>query len=333
MKSAILLKPGQIEIRTQPDPVPGPGEIVLRIESALTCGTTLKTYIRGHSKIKMPGPFGHEYAGHVALVGPGVNSISAGDRVVCLHTAYCGKCRYCQRGQTALCQNFDKNILMGAFAEKIKVTASIVDQYCFQIPDNISFCRAAFLQSVSCVVHGLRKLALKKNEPICILGTGSFSILFALVLRSWDMEPVLLGRNLMKCQAIKHFGFKATHTPDELQALLGGVPPLCVIEAVGTAQAWLQAVDLVDRGGRVLWFGGLPSEAEVSIPHQKIHYGEIQLCNAFHYTPEDVEIARKLLWDTLDPDFIIGATLSLENLEKAFKHMAGGRGLKYEIIP
>ena len=73
MLQAVLVSPGRIELKEVPEPEPGPGEVVIRVSSALSCGTDLKAYLRGHHLIPMPGPFGHEYSGTVAKVGPGVN--------------------------------------------------------------------------------------------------------------------------------------------------------------------------------------------------------------------------------------------------------------------
>ena len=92
----MLNAPGQIETRDFPSPRPGPGEIVVQVRVALTCGTDLKTWLRGHPKITLPSPFGHEFAGIVASVGAGVRTFSSGDAVMAVHSAPCGACYYCR---------------------------------------------------------------------------------------------------------------------------------------------------------------------------------------------------------------------------------------------
>jgi len=98
MKSAYLIKPGRIELVEKSIPDPGEGEVLIRVKSALTCGTDLKAYLRGHPLIPMPGPFGHEFSGVIAEVGSGVNGFKKDEPVMLVHTAPCGECGYCKRG-------------------------------------------------------------------------------------------------------------------------------------------------------------------------------------------------------------------------------------------
>src|SRR5687768_4991425 len=97
MRRAELVQPGVIEMREVPRPEPAAGEVVLHIEAALTCGTDIKTYQRGHPKIPLPAPLGHEFSGTITAVGAGVDRFREGDAVACTPTASCGVCRVCER--------------------------------------------------------------------------------------------------------------------------------------------------------------------------------------------------------------------------------------------
>ncbi len=107
MKAVILRGPEEVTYEDVPVPEPGPGEILMKIESALTCGTDLKVFLRGgHPRmIKVPGVFGHEMAGTVETTGDGVEGFSPGDRVVPANSAPCGACRHCRRGIPNLCED------------------------------------------------------------------------------------------------------------------------------------------------------------------------------------------------------------------------------------
>jgi L-iditol 2-dehydrogenase len=71
MRAHVLVKPGEIDLREVPRPTAGPGELVVRVRTALTCGTDIKAFLRGHPKFPMPTPFGHEFSGEVVEAGHG----------------------------------------------------------------------------------------------------------------------------------------------------------------------------------------------------------------------------------------------------------------------
>src|ERR1700761_2793 len=119
MTAAVLYGKEDVRIERVPVPVAGPGEIVVRVHAALTCGTDLKVYRRGyHAKMLTPPiPFGHELAGTVYEVGADVRGIHKGDRVVALNSAPCDKCYFCKHNQQNLCDDLLFN--NGAYAEFI----------------------------------------------------------------------------------------------------------------------------------------------------------------------------------------------------------------------
>src|SRR5579883_2474597 len=156
MRSAILVEPGRIELREVPAPQAPPGGIVVRVRAALTDGTDLKTYRRGHPKMPMPTRFGHEFSGDVVAVGQGVTQFAPGDPVMCAHTAPCGRCYWCRHEQEELCEELMPAMLLGAYAELIAVPRRVAEQNCFAKPPAVSYAQAAFLEPLACVVRSLR---------------------------------------------------------------------------------------------------------------------------------------------------------------------------------
>ena len=121
VRVAILSAPRTIELREEPAPLAPRGGIVVRVRAALTDGTDLKTYRRGHPKMPMPTRFGHEFCGDVAAVGDGVEGFAAGDAVMCVHTAPCGECFWCRSAQEELCEQLMPAMLLGAYSDLIAV--------------------------------------------------------------------------------------------------------------------------------------------------------------------------------------------------------------------
>ena len=183
MLANILIKPGNIELREMKTPEPSYGEILVKIKAALTCGTDLKAFLRGHPLIPMPGVFGHEFSGIVTAIGKGVRKFKEGDAIMAVHTAPCLICSFCRRRFYNLCERIMSTKVLGAFAEYILLPSHVVKQNVFHKPENISFEEAAFLEPLSCVVHSVEKLRTKKGDSALIFGAGPIGLLHLLLLK------------------------------------------------------------------------------------------------------------------------------------------------------
>src|SRR5260370_21847973 len=118
---------------------PDEGEVLLKVVAATTCGTDVKTYLRGHPLLirKIPSGFGHEVAGFVAAIGPGVTQCAEGDAIVIANSAPCQQCFYCHRGNFSLCE--DLLLLNGAYAEYLLVPERIVRKNLYHLAPGSSF--------------------------------------------------------------------------------------------------------------------------------------------------------------------------------------------------
>src|ERR1043165_3364882 len=128
MHAMVFHGPGDLRAEEWPVPTPGRGEVVLKIEAALTCGTDVKTLRRGHPVMipRVPTVFGHEFAGTVTAVGAGVHGVRAGDRLAAANSAPCGECALCLAGRPNLCE--DLLFVNGAYGEYIALPPRLVDR-------------------------------------------------------------------------------------------------------------------------------------------------------------------------------------------------------------
>ncbi|MGB9822855.1 zinc-dependent alcohol dehydrogenase [Thermodesulfovibrio sp.] len=333
MKSAYLICPNKIEVVEKPVPTINEGEVLVRIKAALTCGTDLKAYSRGHPLIPMPGPFGHEFSGVIEDVGKGVNGFKTGDAVMLVHTAPCGECVYCKRGLFNLCDTLTKEMMLGAFAEYIVVKERVVRQNMFHKPENIDFEEAAFLEPLSCIVHGVKALNPKKEDRILIIGTGPVGLLFLQVLKSMGISVVVMGRNKNKLALAESLGADKVYNSQENPVdFTDGFGFDSVIECTGQKEIWVKSVNYVRKGGMSLLFGGLKTGTEVCYDAGRLHYGEITLKGVFHYTPEDVKDAVNLIKSgKLKLKELISGKFSLSEISQAFEKLSRGEGIKYLI--
>ena len=169
MRAAVLYGKEDVRLESVPVPSVGPGEILVRVCAALTCGTDVKVYRRGyHARmIQPPALFGHEQAGDVVAVGEGVTDFQPEDRVVAANSAPCDQCFFCRRGQPNLCEDLLFN--NGAYAEYIRVPARIVRKNTYLIPDGVSYKDAALVEPLACALRGLDESHVQAGDTVTVL--------------------------------------------------------------------------------------------------------------------------------------------------------------------
>jgi len=336
---AMLVAPKRIELIEEAVPQAPPGGIVVRVRAALTDGTDLKTYRRGHPKMPMPTRFGHEFSGDVEAVGAGTTAFAVGDAVMCAHTAPCGLCFWCENEQEELCASLMATMLLGAYADRIAVPERIVARNCFLKPASVEYAQGAFLEPLACVLHSLALLAAQPGETIAVAGNGAFGILHALLLDRAGANVVLFGRRPERLALARELGLESVDTRDADVAgvLLGrtqGRGADAVVECTGAREIWEAAPSWVRRGGRVSFFAGLPGDARVSFLAARLHYDEVRLLAPFHFTPADVRAAYDLIGLRVLPLMrLVSHTYPLDDVAAAFASLDAGQGMKALIEP
>ncbi len=339
MDAVTYLEPGVLEFCDVPIPDVGPGDILVRVRVALTCGTDVKTYRRGHPKIPPPTLFGHEFAGDVVAVGAEVKGFEPGMRVVAGNSAPCNTCFYCKHSQHNLCDDLVVNL--GAFAEYIRVPGPIVRQNTYRIPDGLSYRHAALMEPLACVLHGQDLMRIQPGETVIVVGAGGPIGLMhvQLALRQGATQVIAVDIKEARLAVAERLG--ATRIVNsELEdpiavarELTGGRGADVAIESAGVKAAWLTAVDAVRKGGRVLWFGGLPSGTRIEVDAVRVHYDELTLIGPYHLTPRDCFRALQLIEKrVIDADALITHERPLEQLEQALQMMMRGECIKTAIL-
>jgi L-iditol 2-dehydrogenase len=336
---AMLIAPKRIELKEEAVPQPSPGGIVLRVRAALTDGTDLKTYRRGHPKMPLPTRFGHEFSGDVTAVGAGVTAFAPGDAVMCAHTAPCGECFWCGHRQEELCETIMPEMLLGAYANFIAVPARVVARNCFQKPASVSYAEAAFLEPLACVVHSLDRLAAASGSTVAVLGNGAFGILHALLLREAGVTALLFGRRAERVELARALGLESFDTrvrsiEDTVLERTGGRGADAAIECTGSVELWEGAPSYVRRGGRVSFFAGLPADVRVTFAAARLHYDEVDLIAPFHFRPADVRAAfATIAAHALPLRRLITHAARLDDIVETFVRLDAGEGIKALIEP
>lgn len=338
MLAARLHGPRDLRLEELPRPEPGPGEVVIRVERALTCGTDVKIFRRGRHPALGPLPslFGHEVAGEVVAVGEGVTAFRPGMRVVAANSAPCGTCRMCQRGQFSLCPNL--TFFFGAFAQYACIPAPIVRVNLYAIPAHLPAAAAALVEPLACALRGIEAGGIGPGMTVLVLGGGAMGLMLACLAKRRGAWVAVADPHAERRAAALQIGADAALDPREdlpgrLAARLGEGPDV-VIEAVGQVEAWEAAADLVRPGGCVVLFGGCPVGTRASFDTARLHYQELTLRGVFHHHPQHVRAALQLLGDGQIPtEVLISGELPLARLLEAFARMEARQGFKFAIDP
>jgi L-iditol 2-dehydrogenase len=292
VKAALLYAPGDLRVEDVPRPEPGPEDVLVQVELALTDGTDLKTYRRGHPLLLTESPtrFGHEFCGLVD-----------GRRVVAANSAPCGACDGCARGE----QCRDLVFLSGAYAEWIVVPERVAAVNLHDVPLGVAPEVAAMVEPLACCLRGVERAGIHAGDAVAILGAGPIGLMLAACVADAGGWPVIVGGREGRQALAEEFGAEAGD----------GRGADVVIEAAGSEEAWSDAVALVRPGGTVVMFGGLPRDARPPVDAFRLHYEELTVRGSFHHTPQTVRAALVFLssgaypWDRLVTHRILLADL------------------------
>ena len=343
MQAAVLHGREDIRIEHVPVPEAAPGELIVRVGAALTCGTDLKVFRRGyHARmIVPPALFGHELAGTVVQAGQDVENFAPGDRVVALNSAPCGQCYFCQRNQENLCDDLLFN--NGAYAEFIRIPARIVAKNTLKVPDHVPLEHAALTEPLACAVHGFEDSHPHPGDTVAIIGGGPLGLMILHVAALAGCEVIAIVKHDGQVEAAKQLGAAHVVQTGSIRQAIQKTRALThknrgvdiAIEAVGIPEAWQEAVELVRKGGTVNFFGGCAVGTHVMLDTNRIHYSDITLRATFHHTPAICRMALDLIaGGRFQASAFITGHAHLYELNRVFeKLMNRSSEIKTAIVP
>ena len=340
MRALVFHGPGDLRDEVLPVPTPARGEIVVRIDAALTCGTDVKVRRRGHPVMipRVPTVFGHEFAGTVAAVGGGVSNAREGDRLAIANSAPCGLCRSCLARRPNLCE--DLLFVNGAYGEYITLPPRLVAKNIVRL-GRVPAARAAFAEPLACALLGIERARLEAGQTVAVFGHGPLGCLLGMVAAARKCRVILVGKAGWRLDRVRELGVgecvDALATTDlvaELRARTDERGPDVTIDATGRPEVWEQAMAAVGRGGSVVFFGGCAPGTSVQLDTRRTHYEELTLAGAFHHTPELIRQAVDALEsDTIMPDGLVTHRMRLDGVRTALDLMQTGQALKVLIEP
>ena len=297
MRALLYHGPGDLRVEEVPRPEPGVGDVLVQVEVALTDGTDAKAFRRGHPLLleNLPSPFGHEFCGY---------DVATGRRVVAANSAPCGLCAPCRRGEETLCENL-RPFLNGAYAEYLLVPERIAARNLLPVPPALTSEVAALVEPLACCLRGIERAQVEPGQSVAVLGPGPIGLMLCAAAKDAGARVVAVGGRAERRELARQFGGE----PGD------GAGADVVVEAVGSAQAWHDALQLVRPGGTVVFFGG----REVAVDTFRLHYEELTLRGSFHHTPRHVRAALAFLASGAHPwERLITHEVGLEGVAPLF---------------
>jgi L-iditol 2-dehydrogenase len=344
MRAAVLYGKEDVRVESVPVPEIGRGELLVKVRTALTCGTDVKVYRRGyHARmIQPPALFGHELAGDIAAIGEGVRDFQVGNRVVAANSAPCGQCFFCLKDQPNLCEDLLFN--NGAYAEYIRVPERIVNKNTYRMPDHLDYNDAALAEPLACAVRGLDESNLRPGDTLAVMGLGPIGLMFVRLARyAYGARVLVLARRLEQIDRAMMLGADEGVLMGESDALIhevrkqtGGHGPDVVIEATGHPAMWELATRLVRKGGTINFFGGCPTGTTVALDTALLHYSEITCKASFHHTPAHMRRALGFIaHGAVTAEHLVNHEEPLSKLPDVLAELAQRRNgqVKTAIIP
>ncbi len=353
MKAAVWHARNDIRVEDVPEPsAPGPGEVIIKVGACGICGTDLEEYRSGPLFIPVDTPnpltgrqapliLGHEFAGEVVEVGPGVTRYRAGDRIAPDVLITCGECYWCKRHQVTLCEKLASLGLMGdgGLAEYCKLPISM----CIALPNGLAYDHAAMAEPLAVAVRAVRRGRLLAGESVAIFGGGAIGLFCLQVARAAGAGEVFVIDPLPnRRQLAQQLGASAVIDPAvaDTSALLRkwtrDIGPDLVLEASGATAATGAAVRAARKGGRIVLVG-LPVSA-ASFNFFEVVATEKEIIGSLsHVYDEDYATAIRWLGDgRVQAAPLISARISLDNLLEEGLHRLETRAaetLKVIVTP
>lgn len=330
MRAAVYRGDSRIAIETVETPLPGKGEVLVRVETCGVCHTDLKKI--QYNLLPPPRIFGHETAGVVAAVGEGVTKLVPGDRVIAFHHVPCGTCFYCARRLYAQCPVFKKVGITagfepagGGFAQYVRLMDRIVERGVEKIPVGVSFDQACWVEPVSTCLKGVNALSLDGSDTVAILGQGPIGLIFTMLVnrtgaKMFATDTIPLRRELSERFGAQAFDPRQPDFESAVKAATAGRGADAVIVATNAPGLVDEALRISRPGAKVLLFAQTSSKERIEISGADICVGERTLLGSYS---ADVDIqpesARLVFSGDLPLEEIISHRVPLDQIERGIQ--------------
>ncbi len=341
MKALVLHEPGRIAVEERPDPVPGPGEALVRVAATSICHSDIRVYrgLKSAARGVIPG---HEVAGVVVEVGAGVEGVSPGQRVAVDPIVADDNCFFCRQGRRNRCLRrttlgYEAD---GGLAEYLLAPAPLVAQgHLLPVPDGLPLTRACLTEPLACVLNSLETCHVAAGASIVIIGAGPMGLMHTMAAQALGATTIVVSEP-DPARRIVASTFGATRVVDPtaedvvtvVRESTDGLGADAVVVTAGLPEAVPLALSLARRQGIVNLFAGFPPGTTIPIDGNAVHYGEIVLTGSQNATTDQYRRALALLTRIPEIDRVVTHRFSIDEAARAYEVRLAGEGLKSMVV-
>ncbi len=325
IKAAVMYGINDVRVEEVDFPQLKAGDVLIKMKSVGVCGSDVHYYKHGKIGpfvVEQPMILGHEAAGEIVEVAKDVKHLKPGDRVAVEPGYTCRKCVYCKTGRYNLCPDVTFMAtppIHGAYVEYVAWPADFV----FPLPDNLSYDHGALMEPLAVGMHAVRRSRLKPGEPVIILGAGTIGLVTLLAAKAAgageiivsDLEDVRLEM-AQKLGATKTLNATKENVVDFVHDLTNGFGIDVVYETAGSVPTTQQTIDVVSRGGRIVWVG-LAGQETFPMPVLDAISKEVDIMGIFRYAnvyPYAIQLVSN---GRMDIDPLVTHRYSLDDVVEA----------------
>jgi len=335
VKAAYYEAVHEIDVREAPDPEPGPEDVLIRVHSCGICGTDQHIF-DGDVGGPLPLIGGHELAGEVVSVGAEVpDDFPVGGRVAVEPNISCGSCFYCQRGQVNHCLRWSAIGVTrdGGFADYVVAPATNV----YRVGE-MDYEVAAFIEPLSCVVYGLKRLEIPLGANVLIYGAGPIGLLMLQLVRhggASEIAVVDLKQDKLDLAGTLGATITVAAGPSADPALREASPLGfdVVIDCTGAPSVVEHTFTHVRNNGKLLFFGVNPPDARISISPYEVYRRDLQIFGSFALRFTFQDALALLESGAVDVKPLLSERLPIDRFAEALGLAGSGEALKVQIQP
>ncbi|MGB3363965.1 MAG: zinc-dependent dehydrogenase [Thermodesulfobacteriota bacterium] len=339
MKVAMYYKNADVRLEEMQVPKIGSKEILIRVYASGICGSDLMEWYR---LPKAPLVLGHEIAGEVVEVGGNVTKFKTGDRVIATHHVPCNTCYHCMRQNHSSCQTLRSTSFdPGGFSEYIRIPEINVDRGVLKLSDEVTYEEASFVEPLGCVVRGQRLAGFQMTDSVLVMGSGMTGLLHIQLAKAQGAGRIIAtDLTDYKLNAAKDFGADyAFHADQDIASNIkevneGRLADMVVV-CIGAKSAILQAFDLVEPGGTILFFAPSGPDTKIEIPFNDLWWSGVKTLSSYAASPSDLVLALELIRSKrVNVADMVTHRLPLSETGKGFSMVEeGGDSIKIIVEP
>jgi L-iditol 2-dehydrogenase len=332
MKSVRLEAIGRIHTCAAAEPIPGPDELLVRVEACGVCGTD-RHLLHGEFPSTPPVTLGHEFCGIIEAMGNGVSGFALGERVTGDPNIHCGRCDMCQAGHINLCRNLQAIGIHrdGGFADYVLVP----HKQAYLLPATLNPLHGAFCEPLACCIHGVDMAKIKTGDTVIVLGGGVIGMLVVQLARlAGATSVVMVTRQASKRQLAESLGATSSFSPaesDPAQRVPRGAE--VVIECAGVPETVELAPRLARSGGTVVILGVLPQGTKVEFEPFDILFRELAILGSFINPRTHARAASMIASGVIQVDPLISRTVTLDEAPEVIRNPPAPGEIRVLVVP